>query len=68
MRVKMPRPSGTITSPSRSRDSARVCARLAVKQNLAAKGFQPGNGADGGAFARAVGADKRGLLALFHAE
>ena len=42
--------------------------RFTVEKNLAAKGFQPGNGADGGAFARAVGADKRGLLALFHAE
>jgi hypothetical protein len=42
--------------------------RFTVENNLAAKGFQPGNGADGGAFARAVGADQRRLLTRFNAE
>ena len=38
--------------------------RFTVEFNTAAKAFQPGNGAHGGAFPRAVSADQRSLFAF----
>ena len=38
--------------------------RFTAEDNAAAKAFQPGNGAHGGAFPRAVSADQRSLFAL----